>query len=125
MRPLVWNGGGADRRHTGVLDRLAVLQGGSHSRRRHARRILLDRDVLDKARPDAADLRVYDAAGREVPYELAILRDIDSHSLFTSREVNRAVEGATAVISCDLGSQQPHNEVQVATSGTTSAALRR
>ena len=80
-------------------------------------RVLLDRDVLDKSRDDAADLRIYDGAGREVPYELTVLRDVDSHSLFTGREFNRAAEGNTALISCDLGENHPHNEVQVATSG--------
>ena len=81
-------------------------------------RFVLDRDVLDKARSDAADLRLYDAAGREVPYELIVRRDVDTHSLFTSREFNRAVEGSAALVSCDLG-QQPrlHNEVQISTSG--------
>ncbi len=81
-------------------------------------RFLLDRDVLDKARADAADLRLYDAAGREIPYELAVLRDVDTRSLFTSREFNRAVEGTAALVSCDLGEQpRLHNEVQISTGG--------
>lgn len=79
---------------------------------------VLDRDVLDKSRMDQTDLRLYDSAGREIPYALRIRRDIDSHSLFTSREFNRAVEGAASVISCDLGTQpQEHNEAVIATAG--------
>jgi hypothetical protein len=79
---------------------------------------VLDRDVLDKARPDQADLRLYDSAGREVPYALRIRREMDTHSLFTSREFNRAVEGTAAVVSCDLGAQpQEHNEAVISTNG--------
>jgi len=78
----------------------------------------LDRDVLDKARADAADLRLYDSAGREIPYALHVRRDVDSHSLFTGHEFNRAVEGTASVVSCDLGAQpQEHNEVLVSMAG--------
>jgi hypothetical protein len=79
---------------------------------------MLDREVLDKARTDQADLRLYDNGGREIPYALRIRRDVDTHSLFTSREFNRAVEGAAAVVSCDLGAQPlEHNEAQISTGG--------
>ncbi len=79
---------------------------------------LLDRDVLDKARPDAADVRLYDANNREIPYALAVRRDVDTHSLFTSREFNRAVEGEASLISCELGAEtQEHNEVVIVTAG--------
>jgi hypothetical protein len=81
-------------------------------------RLVLDRDVLDKARSDTADLRLYSAEGREIPYELTVRRDVDTHSLFTSRDFNRAVEGAAALVSCDLGERpQLHNQVQVSMSG--------
>jgi hypothetical protein len=81
-------------------------------------RFVLDRDVLDKARPDLADLRLYSAEGREIPYELTIRRDVDTQSLFTSRDFNRAVEGAAAIVSCDLGEQpRLHNEVRISTAG--------
>jgi len=80
--------------------------------------LVLDRQVLDKARTDQADLRLYDSAGREIPYVLRVRRDIASHSLFTSREFNRAVEGSAALVSCDLGEQpQEHNEVLISTAG--------
>jgi hypothetical protein len=78
----------------------------------------LDRKVLDKARPDQADLRLYDNAGSEIPYALRIRREVDTHSLFTSREFNHAVEGTAALVSCDLGAQvQEHNEVVISTAG--------
>jgi hypothetical protein len=79
---------------------------------------VLDREVLDKARPDQADLRLYDSAGREIPYALHVRRDVETHSLFTSREFNRAVEGAASVVSCDLGADpQEHNEAVISTAG--------
>jgi hypothetical protein len=78
----------------------------------------LDREVLDKARTDQSDLRLYDSAGREIPYALRVRREIDTRSLFTSREFNRAVEGGASLISCDLGEQpQEHNEVAISTAG--------
>ena len=79
---------------------------------------VLDRDVLDKARTDAADLRLYDSTGREIPYLLQIRRELDNHSLVTGREFNRAAEGGASLVSCDLGGQpQEHNEVVIATAG--------
>lgn len=78
----------------------------------------LDGPALDKARFDAADLRLYDASGREIPYVLRVRRDVETQSLFTSREFNRAVEGGASIVSCDLGPQpQEHNEVLIATAG--------
>jgi hypothetical protein len=78
----------------------------------------LDREVLDKASTDQSDLRLYDGAGREIPYALRVRREIDTHSLFTSREFNRAVEGGASLVSCDLGEQpQEHNEVVISTAG--------
>jgi len=81
-------------------------------------RFALDRQALDKARPDAADLRLYSADGREIPYQLTIRRDVDTHSLFTTREFNRSTEGAIALASCDLGEKpRLHNQVRIATEG--------
>ena len=79
---------------------------------------VLDAAILDKARTDQADLRLYDAAGKEIPYALRIRREVDTHSLFTSREFNRAVEGTTSLVACDLGAQLvEHNEVVLSTAG--------
>jgi hypothetical protein len=80
--------------------------------------ITLDRDTLGEARTDLADLRLYDAAGREIPYALRIRRQIESQTISHAQTFNRAVEGGAALISCDLGEQPPeHNEVEVSTAG--------
>jgi hypothetical protein len=80
---------------------------------------VLDRDVFDKARLDQADLRLYDAAGREVPYVLRVLRAVTESDAFEAREFNRGVEGGVAQVSYDLGEQpRQHNEVDVGTVGT-------
>ena len=80
--------------------------------------IALDREILDQARTDEADLRLYDSAGREVPYALRIRRQIESEERAEGRTFNRAVDGNAAVISVDLGAQPAeHNQVEVATAG--------
>jgi hypothetical protein len=79
---------------------------------------VLDRETLDKAREDHADLRIYDNKGREIPYVLRVRREIEVHNAFTAREFNRGVEGDAAQVSCDLGEQpQEHNEVEIETAG--------
>jgi hypothetical protein len=80
--------------------------------------VTLDRGTLGEARTDLADLRLYDAAGREIPYALRIRRQIESQTISHAQTFNRAVEGGAALISCDLGEQPPeHNEVEVSTAG--------
>ena len=80
--------------------------------------ITLDRDTLGEARTDLADLRLYDGARREIPYTLRIRRQIESQTISRAQAFNRAVEGGTALISCDLGEEPPeHNEVEVSTAG--------
>jgi hypothetical protein len=79
---------------------------------------VLDRETLDKARIDHADLRIYDNKGREIPYVLRIQREVEVHNAFTAREFNRGVEGNATQVSCDLGEQpQEHNEVEIETVG--------
>jgi hypothetical protein len=83
------------------------------------RDFVLDREVLNQARPDQADLRLYDGAGREIPYVLRVRHDVDTQSEFTVREFNRSVGGAAAEVSCDLGVQPvEHNLVEIDTAGT-------
>jgi hypothetical protein len=55
---------------------------------------VLDVAVLDKSREDHADLRLYDANGREVPYALRILRAVRSSDLFEANEFNRGLSMA-------------------------------
>ena len=79
---------------------------------------VLDREVLDQARPDQEDLRLYDSAGHEVPYALRVRRDVVSSDAFPAREFNRGVEGSAAQIYLDLGEQpQQHNEVEIDSAG--------
>ena len=39
---------------------------------------VLDREMLDQARADQADVRLYDAAGKEIPYVLRVRRAIET-----------------------------------------------
>lgn len=56
-------------------------------------RFVLDLETLDKSRTDHADLRLYDAAGREIPYALRIRREIQTTEAFQAREFDRGTEG--------------------------------
>ncbi|HEV2904039.1 MAG TPA: hypothetical protein VGW32_03280, partial [Pyrinomonadaceae bacterium] len=75
--------------------------------------------VLDKAREDLADLRVYDANSREIPYALRIRAGEDDAEEVDGRLFNQANIGSTArEASVDL-EQDPgeHNEVEIETEG--------
>jgi len=79
---------------------------------------LLDRDMLNGTRADHADVRLYDGAGKEIPYVLRVRRDVDTGTAFTAREFNRSTEGGVTQASYDLGEQpQQHNEVEIDTAG--------
>jgi hypothetical protein len=79
---------------------------------------VLDVPALAKSRTDHADLRLYDAAGKEIPYALRILRESSSTELLKAREFNRGVRGGAAEASYDLGEQPgEHNQVQIDTAG--------
>jgi hypothetical protein len=81
--------------------------------------LVLDRDVLNQARIDHADLRLYDGAGREIPYVLRVRHEVEASGEVACREFNRGVENGAAVVSCDLGPQpQEHNVVEIETGGT-------
>src|SRR5579884_1402053 len=80
--------------------------------------VVLDSDVLNEARTDEADLRLYDNSGREIPYALRVRREVDVHDDPPSREFNQVVKNGTAQVSIDLGEQPPeHNQVLVQTAG--------
>lgn len=76
--------------------------------------------VMDKARADLADLRLYDAKGKEIPYALRIRREIDDRREVGGRLFNQANVGSTASeVSLDLGEDHgEHNEVEIETAGT-------
>ena len=79
---------------------------------------LLDREILDQARTDQADLRLYDSGGHEIPYVLRVRHEVETQAAFPVREFNRGVEGGAAVVSCDLGAQPvEHNLVEIDTAG--------
>jgi hypothetical protein len=81
---------------------------------------VLDRDTLDHARADQADLRLYDSAGREIPYVLRVRHEVETSNHVTGREFNRGVEGGAAVVSCDLGTlPAEHNLVEIDTAGVS------
>jgi hypothetical protein len=80
--------------------------------------LVLDVETLDQARADQEDLRLYDSAGREVPYVLRVRRDVATTNAFPAREFNRSVDGGVAQISLDLGGRsEPHNQVEIDTAG--------
>jgi hypothetical protein len=82
--------------------------------------LLLNSSLFDRARPDLADLRLYDARGREVPHALRIRRSQDEQRRLAAREFNRVSNPDGAVeVSLDLGESHPeHNEIGVVTSGS-------
>lgn len=81
--------------------------------------IVLPLHVMDKALEDLADLRLYDAGGREVPYALRIRREVDDSREVAGRMFNQASVGATASeVSVDLGDDPgEHNEIEIETEG--------
>jgi len=82
--------------------------------------LLVPVQVLDKARADLADLRLYDSTGREIPYALRIRKDIDRQREIPVRLFNQASLGpAASEVSMDLGENAvEHNEVEIETDGT-------
>jgi hypothetical protein len=80
---------------------------------------LLTPAVFDKSRPDQADLRLYDAGGRTVPYALRVRRAQDEQQPLHAREFNRATNPDRSVeLRLDLGDAPPeHNRVEVVTRG--------
>jgi hypothetical protein len=72
-------------------------------------------EVFDGARADLGDLRLYDSAGKEVPYALRIRRPDFRNEVIPARAFNRSkdAEGASEV-TLDLGeSPGEHNDVEV------------
>jgi hypothetical protein len=81
--------------------------------------IVLPPEVMDKAREDVADLRLYDAGGREIPYAVRIRREIEHQKEIGASVFNRATVGsALSEVSVDLGENPgDHNEIDIQTSG--------
>ena len=77
-------------------------------------------EVMDKSREDLADLRLYDANGKEIPYALRIRSEVDDRQVIGASLFNQANIGSTASeASVDLGEDRgEHNEVEIETTGT-------
>jgi len=74
--------------------------------------------VLDKARTDLADLRLYDSSNREIPYAIRVLREVDEKKEMPVRMFNSATTGSASEVSVDLGENHgEHNEIEVDTEG--------
>src|SRR6185436_4606191 len=75
--------------------------------------------VMDKARTDLADLRLFDSSNREIPYAIRVRRDVDEKREIPTRLFNRGSAGpTTSEASVDLGEDPgEHNEIDVETNG--------
>jgi hypothetical protein len=81
--------------------------------------VIVPSQVMDKAREDLADLRLYDSRGREIPYALRTRREVDDKREVAARVFNEATTGSTSEMSVDLGENAgEHNEVEINTGGT-------
>ena len=76
--------------------------------------------IMDKARPDLADLRLFDSTNREIPFAIRVRRDIDEKREIPTRLFNQGFAGpSTSEVSVDLGENPgEHNEIEVETNGT-------
>lgn len=76
--------------------------------------------VIDKARADLADLRLFDSSNREIPYAIRIRKDIDARREIPTRLFNYGFAGpATSEVTVDLGENPgEHNQIEVETNGT-------
>src|SRR6185369_7625237 len=75
--------------------------------------------VMDKARADLADLRLFDSANREIPYAIRIRRDVDEKREIPTRLFNYGFAGpTTSEVTVDLGENSgEHNEIEIETNG--------
>jgi len=76
--------------------------------------------VMDKASTDLADLRLFDANNREIPYGIRIRRELDEKRDIPARLFNYGSAGpSTSEVSVDLGDNPgEHNEIEIETSGS-------
>ena len=75
--------------------------------------------VMDKARADLADLRLFDSANREIPYAIRVRRDVDGQREIATKLFNYGYAGpATSEVTVDLGEDPgEHNEIDIETNG--------
>lgn len=81
--------------------------------------VVLPLAVLDKAGSALDDLRLFDAANREIPYAIRIRKDVDEVQEIEAKVFNSSRSGSLSEASVDLGEDPgDHNEVEVETNGT-------
>jgi Protein of unknown function (DUF3999) len=82
-------------------------------------RLVLPLQIMDKAREDLTDLRLIDAAGREIPYALRVRKEVNEQREFGARLFNNVTAGNVTEVSVDLGANPgEHNEIEIETAGT-------
>ena len=80
--------------------------------------IELDREALAGARPDQADLRLYDAAGREVPYACRVRRKVHTSDVLEAKQLDLGVRDGRTEVTLDLGEYEGfHNEIELDLAG--------
>jgi hypothetical protein len=81
--------------------------------------LILNRDVFAHARPDLADLRLYDQAGKSIPYALRYRRPQTVQDRVPATEFNRAEpEDGPGELTLDLQRDDiQYNEIKIVTSG--------
>ena len=82
--------------------------------------LIVPLEMMNKAQEDLADLRLFNAQGREIPYALRIRKEIDEKRDVDARVFNQArIGGTTSEMSVDIGEHPgEHNEVEIETAGT-------
>ena len=81
--------------------------------------LILGKDVFAHARPDLADLRLYDTTGKTIPYALRIRRPQSLREKVLTTEFNRAEpDDGPSELTLDLNRDDiQYNEIKIVTSG--------
>jgi hypothetical protein len=81
--------------------------------------VVLPLAVMDKARHDLSDLRLYDSTNREIPYAIRIRRDRNQKHELNGRLFNYVTVGPATEVSIDLGENSgEHNELEIKAEGS-------
>ncbi len=74
--------------------------------------------VMDKARADLSDLRLFDSRNKAIHYAVRVRADVDERLTIGGNLFNQADVGSASEVSVDLGEESAeHNEVAIETSG--------
>jgi hypothetical protein len=81
-------------------------------------KLTLTPDIYNAARPDLADIRLIDPDSEQVPYVLAMPKDITKSVEYSPAIINRATDdNKAAMVTLDFGKQVVKNRVEVDTAG--------